>query len=194
MKKIIIIDYGAGNIQSVKFALERLGYQSLLSIDPYEIENAEKIIFPGVGQAYDALQMLEARGLVKLIPQLKQPFLGICLGMQLMCSFSEEGNTKGLDIFPVLVKKFDTRLKVPHMGWNNLNFSDNKLFEGIQPGNHMYFVHSYYVPINQFTIAETEYGITFSSVIQKDNFYGCQFHPEKSGILGQKILQNFLML
>jgi len=194
MSKIAIIDYGAGNVQSVKYALERLGLQSILTNKKREITKAEKVIFPGVGQAGNAMKALTALGLDKLIPTLRQPFLGICLGMQLLCKYSEEGNSKGLEIFPVSVRKFDNQLKVPQIGWNRILNPVNKLFDGIPEQSFMYFVHSYYVPINDYTIAHSVYGSGFSAAIMKDNYFGCQFHPEKSGNPGQLLLQNFIML
>jgi imidazole glycerol-phosphate synthase subunit HisH len=194
MKKIAIIDYGAGNLQSVKFALERLGHGSVVTGNACEISKADKIIFPGVGHAQSAMHMLRERGLDKLIPTLQQPVLGICLGMQLMCMESEEGNTKTLGIFPIHVKKFDHGLKVPHMGWNTIMKLNGPLFEHIPEREFMYFVHSYYVPENEFSIASSDYGFPFSAAVQKNNFFACQFHPEKSGKWGQQLLLNFLGL
>lgn len=191
---VAIIDYDAGNIQSVLFALERLGINAVFTDDPEIIKSAKKVIFPGVGHATPALNALKEKGLDKLIPQLKQPVLGICLGMQLMCRFSEENNEKALGIFDVDVKKFSTSEKIPHMGWNSIKASGNLLFKGINPNTYVYFVHSYYADLGKETITTTEYGIPFSSALQKDNFYGCQFHPEKSGEAGQKILKNFMEL
>lgn len=190
--KIVIIDYGAGNIQSVKFAVERLGCQAELSDNPLEILSADKIIFPGVGKADYAMEKIKNAGLDKIIPDLKQPVLGICLGMQLMCDYTEEGNVTGLGIFPLAVKRFDNSMKVPHIGWNTINEIKSELFNGIKNHEYMYFVHSYYIPVNSWTIAETSYGITYSSSLKKNNFYGCQFHPEKSADAGSKLLENFL--
>jgi glutamine amidotransferase len=190
--KIVIIDYGAGNIQSIKFAIKRLGYEAVLSKDAGEISNADKVIFPGVGEAGSAMKMLKSTGLDKLIPTLKQPVLGICLGMQLMCKSSEEGNTKGLGIFDARVVKFNDELKVPQIGWNQIFDLESPLFEGINENEYVYLVHSYYVPDCEETIAKTEYGIEYTSAIKKDNFYGVQFHPEKSSDAGEKILENFL--
>ncbi len=194
MSKLVIIDYGAGNIQSIQFALDRLGYQSVLSRNPTEIENAERVIFPGVGHAETAMQKLKETGLEQLIPNLKQPVLGICLGMQLMCNYSEEGQTEGLGIFDVDVKHFDIKEKVPHMGWNVISQLKSKLFQNIPERAYMYFVHSYFVPENPESIATTDYSISFCSALAKNNFYGVQFHPEKSGEFGEKILDNFLNL
>jgi len=192
--KIVIIDYGAGNIQSIKFAIKRLGYEAVLSKDAEEISNADKVIFPGVGEAGSAMKMLRSTGLDKLIPTLKQPVLGICLGMQLMCKSSEEGNTQGLGIFDVKVVKFNDELKVPQIGWNQIFNLDSRLFQCINENEYVYLVHSYYVPDCEETIAKTEYGVEYTSAIKKDNFYGVQFHPEKSSDAGAKILENFLKL
>jgi glutamine amidotransferase len=192
--KIVIIDYGAGNIQSIKFAIKRLGYEAILSKDAEEISNADKVIFPGVGEAGSAMEMLRSTGLDKLIPTLKQPVLGICLGMQLMCISSEEGNTQGLGIFDVKVVKFNDELKVPQIGWNQIFNLESQLFEGINENEYVYLVHSYYVPDCEETIAKTEYGVEYTSAIKKDNYYGVQFHPEKSSDAGAKILENFLKL
>ena len=193
-KKIAIIDYGAGNIQSVLFALERLGVEANLTNNPEEIKAAEKVIFPGVGHATPTLNALTKTGLDLLIPQLKQPVLGVCLGMQLMCRFSEENNENALGIFDVDVKKFPANEKVPHMGWNSIEVKENPLVKDIQDNSYFYFVHSYYAELGKETIATTQYGLPFSAALQKDNFYGCQFHPEKSGGVGQKILENFIKL
>lgn len=192
--KIIIINYGAGNIQSIKFAIQRLGYEAVLSDKVDEIKNADKVIFPGVGEASSAMQKLKSTGLDKLIPTLKQPVLGICLGMQLMCNFSEEGNTKGLGIFNVDVVKFENNVKVPQIGWNQIENLKTDLFKGISEKEFMYLVHSFYVPLNENAIATTEYGVKYSSALHNKNFYGVQFHPEKSSKAGELILQNFLEL
>ncbi len=191
---IVIIDYGSGNIRSVKFALERLGYDGQLTDDPDRILNADKIIFPGVGHAKSAMEKLRSKQLDKVIPQLQQPVLGICLGMQLMCAFSEEANTECLGIFPLSVKIFQTRLKVPHMGWNQIQNLKSPLFNNIPEDAFVYYVHSYYVESSPHTIASTHYEMDFSGALQKNNFYACQFHPEKSGNYGQQILKNFLAL
>ncbi len=192
--KTTIIDYGAGNIQSILFALERLGYEATLSADASEIERSDKIIFPGVGEASTAMEKLKATGLHNLIPQLTQPVLGICLGMQLMCRYSEEGNTQGLNIFDVDVCKFSSILKVPQVGWNTVYDYKSELFQGISEKEYMYSVHSYYAPIVEETIACSQYGIPYSAALQKDNFYGVQFHPEKSSKMGARLLKNFLEL
>jgi glutamine amidotransferase len=190
--KLVIIDYGAGNIKSIQFAFKRLGIDAVLSNDISEITNADKIIFPGVGEASSAMRMLDESGLDKIIPSLKQPVLGICLGMQLMCNYSAEGNTRGLGIFNVDVKKFSNTVKVPQMGWNVVYDLKSDLFKGIKEKEFMYLVHSFYAESCEEAIATTDYEIEYASALQKDNFYGVQFHPEKSGIEGSKILENFL--
>ena len=192
--KIVIINYGAGNIQSIKFAIERLGFKAVLSNNPDEIKAADKIIFPGVGEASSAMKMLSESGLNVLIPTLKQPVLGICLGMQLMCNKSEEGDTKGMGIFDVDVIKFTSKVKVPQMGWNNIYNIKSDLFKGVVENEYMYLVHSFYAPLCAETIATTNYEIEYSSALKNENFFGTQFHPEKSGDMGEKILKNFLLL
>jgi glutamine amidotransferase len=192
--KIVIINYGAGNIQSIMFAIERLGYKAILSNNPDEIKAADKVIFPGVGEASYAMKMLQESGLDVLIPTLKQPVFGICLGMQLMCNYSEEGDTKGLGIFDVDVVKFTSKVKVPQMGWNTIYNLKSDLFNGIAENEYMYLVHSFYAPLCAETIATTNYELEYSSALENDNFYGTQFHPEKSGDVGEKILENFLKL
>jgi glutamine amidotransferase len=192
--KIVIINYGAGNIQSIMFAIERLGYKAVLSNNPDEIKAADKVIFPGVGEASYAMKMLKESGLDTLIPMLKQPVFGICLGMQLMCNHSEEGDTKGLGIFDVDVVKFTSKVKVPQMGWNNIYNLKSDLFKGIAENEYMYLVHSFYAPLCAETIATTNYELEYSSALENDNFYGTQFHPEKSGDVGEQILGNFLKL
>ena len=192
--KIVIINYGAGNIQSIMFAVERLGFQAVLSNNPDEIKAADKVIFPGVGEASSAMKKLLESGLDSLIPILTQPVLGICLGMQLMCNATEEGNTKGLGIFDVDVIKFTPQVKVPQMGWNQIYNLKSALFEGIAENEYMYLVHSFYAPDCPESIATTNYEVEYASALQKDNFYGTQFHPEKSGDMGERILGNFLKL
>lgn len=192
--KIVIINYGAGNIQSIMFAIERLGFKAVLSNNTDEIKGADKVIFPGVGEASSAMKMLLESGLDSLIPTLKQPVLGICLGMQLMCNASEEGDTKGLGIFDIDVIKFTTKVKVPQMGWNQIYNLSSPLFDGIAENEYMYLVHSFYAPICAEAIATTNYEVEYASALQKGNFYGTQFHPEKSGDVGEKILGNFLKI
>ena len=192
--KIVIINYGAGNIQSILFAIERLGFQAVLTNDPETIQQADKVIFPGVGEASYAMSKLKESGLDTLIPNLKQPVLGICLGMQLMCHHSEEGNTDGLGIFDANVVRFSNNVKVPQMGWNQIYNLKSPLFEGIKNNEYMYLVHSYYVPNCDEAIAITNYDIEYASALQKNNFYGTQFHPEKSGDVGEQILANFLKI
>jgi imidazole glycerol-phosphate synthase subunit HisH len=189
--KIVIINYGAGNIQSIMFAIERLGYKAVLSNNPDEIKAADKVIFPSVGEASSAMKMLNESGLDTLIPTLKQPVLGICLGMQLMCNSSEEGNTKGLGIFDVDVVKFTSKVKVPQMGWNTIYNLKSDLFSGIAENEYMYLVHSFYAPLCAETISTTNYEQEYSSALENENFYGTQFHPEKSGDIGEQILKNF---
>lgn len=192
--KLAIIDYGAGNIQSLRFALDRLGVESVLSSNADEIKKADKVIFPGVGEASSAMKKLRSTGLDRLIPQLNQPVLGICLGMQLMCSYTEEGNTIGMGVFECEVKRFQNNVKVPQMGWNTLTNTQGPLFNQIKTNDYMYLVHSYYVPLIHETVAETNYGVTYSTALQKGNFYGVQFHPEKSSKAGSQLLSNFIAL
>lgn len=190
--KIAIIKYNAGNTQSVIFALNRLGIEPILTDDFETLKSADKVIFPGVGEASTTMKHLQELKLDQLIPNLKQPVLGICLGMQLMCNHSEENDTNCLGIFDLPVLKFKSKEeKIPHMGWNNLNYSNNELFQNL-PDDHVYFVHSYYVPTSAYTIAATDYIHEFSAAIKKDNFYAVQFHPEKSGEQGAQILKNFI--
>lgn len=192
--KLVIIDYGAGNIKSIQFAFKRLGVDAVLSNNAEEIKAADKVIFPGVGEASSAMKMLKKSGLDTLIPTLKQPVLGICLGMQLMCLYSEEGDTEGLGIFQTKVKRFSNSVKVPQMGWNVIKDLKSDLFKGIKENEYMYLVHSFYAEHCNETIAATDYEINYASALQHENFYGVQFHPEKSGKEGEKILKNFLKL
>lgn len=204
--KITIIKYNAGNIRSVDFALRRLGVQAEITDDPEIIKASDKVIFPGVGEAANTMKYLKEHSLDNLIRNLKQPVLGICLGQQLMCDWSEEsggpaelmssGNkhTACLGIYKQPVKKFPPMDKVPHMGWNQLNKLSGILFKGIREGAYVYFVHSYYVPVGEETAAECSYIVDFSASMQKDNFFATQFHPEKSGDTGQQILKNFINL
>lgn len=191
---IAIIEYGAGNVRSVANALDRLGYPSKVTGNAAEIQAADKVIFPGVGEASSAMKMLKESGLDELIPRLAQPVLGICLGLQLMCGHSEEGDTEGLGIFNTEVKRFPAGLKVPHMGWNNHERLEGSLFAEINPQDDLYFVHSYYAVPNEQAVAITEYHLPFVSALQKENFYAVQFHPEKSGPVGARLLKNFLEL
>jgi glutamine amidotransferase len=191
---VVIIDYKGGNVQSVKFALERLGVEATLSADAEVIRAADKIIFPGEGEASSAMQELRERGLDQVIPELTQPFLGICLGIQLLCRHSEENDTQMLDIIPINVKRFQHHLKVPHMGWNNLYNLQGDLFAGVQEQDYVYFVHSYYLPVCEYTIATGAYPEPFSAAVQYKNFFAMQFHTEKSGPTGTRIIQNFLAL
>lgn len=191
---IVIINYGAGNIQSIKFAIERLGYSAKLSDDPNEIMAADKVIFPGVGEASSAMRKLNNSGLQQIIPELRQPVLGICLGMQLMCNYSEEGNTSGLGIFDVDVVRFSNSVKVPQIGWNQIAQLKSPLLKDVSEGEYVYLVHSYYAPLCAETIATSEYELNYSAALGKANFYGTQFHPEKSSSAGETILKNFIEL
>ena len=212
--KIAIIDYKAGNIRSVIFALERLGVQPILTADAETILSADKVIFPGQGEASSAMRNLRERGLDKLIPNLKQPFLGVCVGMQLLCDYSEENDTPCLGVIPQRVLKFPThtpsvsdqkmlenRLKVPQVGWNKISISDERWVMGDEEPSILspdlndqwfYFVHSYYVEKGEYTTATAEYGVEFSACLKKDNFHAAQFHPEKSSIYGEQLISNFL--
>lgn len=206
--EVVIIDYNAGNIRSVENALKRLNVEPVITADKQLIRHADKVIFPGVGEAATTMSFLQERGLDVLIKSLTQPVLGICLGMQLMSRYSEEGATNCLGIFDTEVKRFESLRhedKVPHMGWNTIyNLKNNMkavdggmkpgscLFKGVADNSYVYFVHSYYVPVNDYTVATTDYIQPFSAAIQKDNFFATQFHPEKSGSIGEQILKNFL--
>lgn len=191
---LAIIKYNAGNVVSVTNALNRLGVEPILTDDPERLQKADKVIFPGVGEASTAMRYLKSKGLDQLIPQLKQPFLGICLGLQLMCRYSEENDTQCLDIFGLDVKKFPAKAKVPQIGWNALTDITSPLFSGLPEVPYVYFVHSYYAELGEHTIARSEYVLPFSAALHRDNFYAIQAHPEKSGATGSKILQNFLDL
>ena len=193
-KMVAIIDYNAGNITSVKNALDRLGYNSIITSRHDEIMNADKVIFPGVGQASTAIRHLADKGLDKTIKSLTQPTLGICLGLQLMCRHSQEGDVECLGIFDTDVKLFPPNDIVPHMGWNNISDLSSPLFKNINEDDSHYFIHSYFAGICKYTIATCHYINSFSAAIQKDNYYATQFHPEKSGDVGDKILKNFLEL
>ena len=191
---IAIVKYNAGNIRSVQNALSRLGYDSIITDDPAELKAAEKVIFPGVGEANSAMRYLKEKGLDEVIKSLEQPVLGICLGLQLMCSSSEEGNTECLGIFPNKVLRFQGDAIIPHMGWNDFVSSKGPLFNGIKTEDDVYFVHSYYAELGEYTTATCDYIQPFSAAISKDNFYATQFHPEKSSEVGTLILKNFLEL
>ena len=191
---IAIIDYNVGNVKSLQFALERLGVKSILTNDYGLIKKSEKVIFPGQGAASTAMDKLKEVGLDKLIPNLKQPVLGICLGMQLLCENTEEGDVDGLGIIKCNVVKFSDKLKVPQMGWNKVKKLRTRLFNKINEGDYMYLVHSYFVPTINETIGQSEYGLTYSVAVQKENFFGVQFHPEKSSSAGSQLLKNFLEL
>jgi len=191
---VAIIDYDAGNVQSLKFALDKLGVDSILTKDRELISKSDKVIFPGQGAAKNAMNKLHINDLVDLIPKLKQPVLGICLGMQLLFEKTEEGNVNGLGIIKGYVKKFSEKVKVPQMGWNTLENLESKLFNNINEGEYMYLVHSYYVPIVPETIGVSEYDLKYDVAVKKNNFYGVQFHPEKSSFSGNKLLNNFLKL
>lgn len=192
---IAIIKYNAGNIRSVQNALDRLGYDSIVTDNFEEIRKAEKVIFPGVGEASSAMKYLKEKGLDELIRSLKQPVLGICFGLQLMCKSSEEGNVDCLGIFNTKVKRFPPEDKVPHIGWNNFSeLKNSEILKGIELKDDVYYVHSYYAEPCKQTIATCDYILPFSTVIQKDNFYGMQFHPEKSAGIGEQLLLNFLTL
>jgi len=195
---IAIVDYNAGNTCSVINALNRLGIEHKLTKDHEEVRNADKIILPGVGHAKAAMDNLKATGLPEILKGAKQPFLGVCVGMQLMAEMSTEGPTEALGIVNDTVKKFEfdtNEIKVPHMGWNKINItSDHPVFQGIENQSYVYFVHSYFMPINEFTACSTSYGFDYSAAIVKDNFIGVQFHPEKSGPIGEQLLKNFVEL
>ena len=192
---IAIVKYNAGNVRSVIGALTRLGVTPVLTDNEEELRRADKVIFPGVGEASTTMEYLRTHGLDRIIKDLRQPVLGICLGQQLMCSHSEEGNTDCLGIFDVPVLKFQPGRhedKVPHMGWNTIETTGNGLFKGFTKPEFVYFVHSFYVPVCEWTAARTEYILPFTASLHKDNFYATQFHPEKSGPTGERILKNFL--
>lgn len=196
--KVAIIKYNAGNVQSVLYALERLGVEPILTDDLETITKADKVIFPGQGEASTAMKYLKEKKLDQLIPNLKQDFFGVCLGQQLLCDHSEEGNTACLGVFPVKVKKFlpenPFEIKVPHIGWNNLQELKSPLLEGLDDASFVYYVHSFYCELGEHTIAKTDYILPFSALMHKDNFYAMQAHPEKSGLVGERILKNFLNL
>jgi glutamine amidotransferase len=193
--KLAIIKYNAGNIQSVLYALERLGLDADVTDDADKIKSADKVLFPGVGEASSAMQSLKENNLDKVIKDLKQPVFGICVGMQLLCQDSEENDTECLGVVPVQVKKFKSTnqtIKVPQIGWNNIYDLQSNLFKGIEEKSFIYNVHSYYAEDSEYTIAKCDYGIEYAAAIKKDNFYGVQFHTEKSAAIGDQILKNFI--
>lgn len=193
--ELVIVKYNAGNVQSVMYALERIGVEAVVTDNEERIQNADKVIFPGVGEAKSAMKYLEERGLDKLLKDLKQPVLGVCLGMQLMCEYSEENDTKCLGIFEEKVKQFkptDSLIKVPQIGWNNIYDLKTDLFNDLKDNSYCYFVHGYYADTGIHTIATTNYVQPYSSALHKNNFYGVQFHPEKSAEVGERILKNFI--
>jgi glutamine amidotransferase len=192
--KVAIVKYNAGNVQSVIYALERLGLHPVLTDEESELRTADKVIFPGQGEARTAMNYLKQKNLDKLIPELKQPVLGICIGLQLLCNHSEEGDTKCLGVFDLEVKKFKPMAKVPHIGWNLIDNLQGKLFEGLGDQPYLYYVHSYYAEVGEDTVASTNYINSFSAALQKNNFYAVQAHPEKSGTTGEMILKNFLAI
>jgi len=190
--KVAIVKYNAGNIQSVIYALNRLGIDPLLTDNVEELKSADKVLFPGQGEASNAMTYLKARGLDTVIRELKQPVLGICIGQQLLCMHSEENDTDCLGIIPARVKKFPPKDKIPQIGWNTITDLKGNLFKGIQENSYVYFVHSYYVEPNPYQIATADYILPYACAFQKDNFYAVQFHPEKSSDIGSKILENFI--
>ncbi len=201
--KIVIIKYNAGNVQSVTYALQRLGIEPILSDNEEEIRSADRVIFPGVGEASTAMYYLRKKGLDKIIPTLDQPVLGVCLGLQLMCRYSEENNTECLNIFDLTVKRFNNHnhvnvsgelMKIPHMGWNTIYNYQSELLRDLPQNAYVYYVHSYYVPLSEYTIATTQYITPFSAMLHRANFYACQFHPEKSGPAGAVLLSNFIKI
>jgi len=197
--KIAVIKYNSGNVQSVLYALERLGANAELTDDPEVIRAADKVIFPGQGEASTAMRYLKERKLDQLISDIKQPFLGVCLGLQLLCEHSEENDTECLGIFPVKVKRFvpenSQEFKVPHVGWNELeNLADNPILNGLPANPFVYYVHSFYAELSEMTIAQTHYIHDFSAMLHRDNYYAIQAHPEKSGVVGEKLLANFLSM
>ena len=197
IQMVAIIDYNAGNVHSVIHALRRLGVDPILTDDKNILSAADKILFPGVGEAATTMEYLRKKKLDQFIKEIKQPLLGICLGMQLMCRYSEEGDAECLGIFDASVLKFIPARqedKIPHMGWNTLSGLRSGLYKGLEEGDFVYFVHSYYVPLEEHTIAQTNHILDFSASLHKDNFYAVQFHPEKSGVVGEKILDNFLSI
>lgn len=191
---IAIIKYNGGNVNSVQNALDRLQTESVITDDFEIIQKADKVIFPGVGEASSTMKNLKEKGLNDLIPSLTQPVLGICLGMQLMCRNNEEGNTTGMGIFDINIKKFPPENLVPHMGWNTISGFKSSVFSGVEEKSDVYFVHSFYCELSEYTTSVCDYILPFSASLQKDNFFAMQFHPEKSGRIGNELLKNFLKL
>ncbi|MDF2157380.1 imidazole glycerol phosphate synthase subunit HisH [Algoriphagus sp. CAU 1675] len=197
--KVAVIKYNSGNVKSVLYALERLGAEAELTDDPQKIRAADRVVFPGQGEAKTAMEYLKERKLDQLIKELKQPFLGVCLGLQLLCEHSEENNTDCLGIFPVKVKRFvpenTQEFKVPHVGWNELeNLADDPLVRDLPENPFVYYVHSYYAELSEYTLATTHYIHDFSAILHRDNYWAIQAHPEKSSLTGEKLLSNFLNL
>lgn len=192
--KIAIVDYGAGNTQSVIYAFNRIGITPLLTKDPEEINASNGLIFPGVGHATHALKSLGESGLIDCIKTYKKPLFGICLGMQLLCESTEEGECEGFNLIDGKVERFTGEINIPQIGWNSVRFSENQLFDQVRNGSYFYFVHSYYLGSSQNRIASADYNGEFTAAVQKDNLYAVQFHPEKSGEVGQKILKNFIKI
>lgn len=192
--RVAIVKYNAGNIHSMRLALQRIEVEPLVTDEPKLLKRADYVIFPGVGEASTAMDYLKQHGLDELLVTLTQPVLGVCLGLQLLCKYSEENDTRTLGVFDVEVKRFPPEGKVPHMGWNSIDHLQGPLFKNIASGSFVYFVHSYYAKISSFTTAQCNYLVPFSAALQKDNFFGVQFHPEKSGPVGEQILKNFLNL
>jgi len=191
---VVILKYNAGNVHSVDLALRKLEISAEITDDPDKIINADKVIFPGVGEANSAMEYLKSRNLDRLIAELRQPFLGICLGLQLMCKYSEENDTSALGIYDTIVKKFPPQDKVPHMGWNSIGELKGRLFDRVAENSYCYFVHSYYAEVSSMITARCDYIVPFGAAMEHDNFYAVQFHPEKSGAVGEQILRNFLAL
>jgi glutamine amidotransferase len=194
--KVVLLKYNAGNVQSVLYALERIGVEAMVTDDHEAIRSADRVLFPGVGEALSAMQSLKEKNLDKLIPELKQPVLGICVGLQLLCAHSEERDTTGLGVFDVKVRRFPTLpdLKVPQIGWNSIYDLQSPLFKNVKENSYIYYVHSYYAELCPLAIARSDYGIEYSAALHKDNFYGVQFHTEKSADAGEQILRNFINL
>ncbi|MGR3810478.1 imidazole glycerol phosphate synthase subunit HisH [Jiulongibacter sp. NS-SX5] len=196
MPEVTIIKYNAGNVMSVMYALERIGVQYKLTDNIEEIQNADRIIFPGVGEASTAMKSLQENGLHQVIPSLKQPFLGTCVGMQLLCKHSEEGDVDCLGVFDTPIVKFPQKpdFKIPQTGWNSISNFKSELLNGVKEGDYVYYNHSFYAPLSEYTVAETDYILPYSGMLQKDNFYACQFHSEISGDVGEQIFKNFINL